>query len=161
MRLAGTPAAVQRSGSSIHGGGKCSSRSIKAAPRLADVGEEDADLAVLGPPGGVQILPLHAGRGATALEKAGLVDDQRAAGAREVGGGVGTQRVAHQVGGPHGATQEVLHANRGGVARGRGELPAGLALQGREEADQIGPGAASELHSAEQARHRRENLVQP
>ena len=74
----GTPASRQRSRSSVHDFGRYSSRSISARPFGDGVGQEHAQLAVLDPPGGARVLPLHPGRPGPLLQEPGLVDHQHA-----------------------------------------------------------------------------------
>ena len=109
------------------------------------VGEEDADLGVLDPPGGAGVLPRHAGRLGALLEEPGLVEDQDRLGVAEALDDVTPEVVADRVGVPFGPAYEVLDAVGVGVADRLGELPGVLALDGAEQADEVGPDAVAGL----------------
>ena len=96
-----------------------------------------------------RVLALHAGRLVALLEKAGLVEHQHGVGIAQMLDDIGPQIVADGIGVPAHAAQEVLHAVGGRVAGGLGQLPAVLALERREQALQIGPGAAARFDAAE------------
>ena len=115
----------------------------------AGVGQEDADLGVLDPPGGAGVLARDPGGVGPLLEEAGLVEDQDGVGVAEGLDDVGPQVVADLVGVPVGPAQQVLDAVGGVVADLLGELPGVLALHRGEQADEVGPDAVAGLAAGE------------
>ena len=115
----------------------------QGAPGRGGVGQEHPDLAVLDPPRGPGVLPLHPGGLAAFLQEPGVVDDQHTAGVAELRGDPGTQVVAQQVGIPVRAGQQPLHRVRRPRPGGLGDRPAVLAFQRRQQrpdiADRAGP----------------------
>jgi hypothetical protein len=109
------------------------------------VGQEDADLGVLDPPGGAGVLPRHSGGVDALLEEAGLVQDQHGVGFAEGLDDVGPEVVADRVGVPFGPAHQVLDAVGVGVADLLGDLPGVLALDRPEQADEVGPDAVAGL----------------
>ena len=98
-------------------------------PARGGVGEEDADLAVLDPPGRPRVLALATpARLHSLLQEAGLINDQHRLRVAEVFDDVRPQVIAHLVGAPLGAPEQVLQAVGRRVAGLFGQLPAVLAL---------------------------------
>jgi hypothetical protein len=118
----------------------------------AGVAEEDADLAVLDPPRRARVLPLHPGRLRAFLDEAGLVQDQHGIRVAQVLHDVGVQVIADRVGVPACATEEVLHAVGRRIACRFGQLPAVLALHGRQQATQVCRGTPPRLGAREPRR---------
>ena len=84
-------------------------------PTAPGVGGVDRDLGVLDPSRGAGVLALHPdGRGAL-LQVSGLVEHHHAVGVTDVIDYEVTQAVAHSVGVPDRAGQEILHGVRVGV----------------------------------------------
>jgi hypothetical protein len=102
-----------------------------------DVGQEDAHLAVLQLAGDPAVLDAHPDRVGPLLEDAGLIDHQHAGGVAQFLAHVGLQVVAHGIGVPFGAVEQVLEAVRGGVSGVFGQLPPILALEGAEQAGEV------------------------
>jgi hypothetical protein len=96
----------------------------------AGAAEEDADLAVLDPPGRACVLPLHPGRLAAFLDEAGLVQHEHRARVAQVLHDVGLQVVTDRVGVPVCPAEEVLYAIRCCITGRLGQLPAVLAPNG-------------------------------
>src|SRR5215208_6698348 len=87
------------------------------------VGQKDADLAVLNPPGGTTILACHASGMATFLEKASLINHSHSISIGQIVGHIAAQFVAQQIGIPVRAPKQVLKAIRIGVAANLSQLP--------------------------------------
>ena len=115
----------------------------------AGIGEKHPDLTVLDAAGGAGVLAFDAGRLVALLEKAGLVEHQHGVRIAEMLDDIGAQVIAHGVGIPVHAGEEILHAIGAGIAGGFRQVPAVLALERREQALQIGPGAAAWFDAAE------------
>jgi hypothetical protein len=113
------------------------------------VGEEDADLGVLDPPGRAGVLPGDARRAGPLLEGPGLVEDQHGVGVAERPDNVSPQVVADRVGVPVGPAHQVLDAVGVGVADLLGELPGVLPLDRPEQPGQVGPDAVAGLAAGE------------
>jgi hypothetical protein len=126
----------------------------------AGVAQEHADLAVLDAPRRAAALALHPGRLAALLQEARLVQHQHRIRVAQVLDDVGAQVVADRVGVPAHAREEVLHAVRRRVAGGLGQLPAVLALQGRQQPAQVGQGPPPRLGPGEARRDPRRQGVQ-
>ena len=83
------------------------------------------------------------------LEEAGLVEDQHGLVVAEGLDGVGVQVVADLVGLPVGAAQQMLDGVEALVANLLGELPGVLALDRREQAQEIGPNPSTGFTAGE------------
>jgi hypothetical protein len=125
------------------------------------VAEKDADLAVLDAAGRARVLPLHAGRLRALLDEAGLVDHQHGVLIAEMLDRVGPQVVAHGLGIPAHAEEEVLHPVGRAVARGLGQLPAVLALDRRQQALEIRRRPPARLDPKKARRDPRRQRVEP
>ncbi len=73
---------------------------------------------------------------------------------------IGAQVIAHRIGIPVHAGEEILHAIGTGIAGGFRQMPAVLALERREQALQIGPGAPTRFDAAETGSNARAEFVQ-
>lgn len=111
---------------------------IQGLAERANVGQEDAHLAVLQLAGDAAVLDADPDRVRAPPEEAGLVDYQHPGGVAQVAPQVGLQVIAHSIGVPLGTVQQMLDAVGGGVAGMFGQLPAILALDGAEQAGQVG-----------------------
>jgi hypothetical protein len=98
-------------------------------PTPGRIAEEHRDLAVLHPPGGAGVLPLHARTSGALFEVAGFIDHQHRIRAAQMLHHIPAHIVADRVGVPPGTRQQVLHPIRGGVPRLLGDRPAVLAPQ--------------------------------
>jgi hypothetical protein len=96
----------------------------------AGIGEKHPDLAVLDAPGGAGVLAFDARRLVALLEKAGLIQHQHGVRIAEMLDHIGAQVIAHRIGLPVHAGEEVLHAIGAGVPCRFCQMPAVLALQG-------------------------------
>jgi hypothetical protein len=96
-------------------------------PLGAGVGQEDADLAVLDPPGGAGVLTLHPRRLAALLQKPRLVHHQHPARVTQVLHDVAVHVIAQPIRIPTGAGQQPLHPIRRRLPSLLGQLPAVLA----------------------------------
>ena len=115
----------------------------------AGIGEKDTNLTVLNAAGSTGVLAFDARRLVALLEKAGLIEHQHGVRIAQVLDYIGAQIIAHGVGIPVHAGQEILHAIGCHVAGGFRQVPAVLALERREQPLQIGPGAAAWFDAAE------------
>jgi hypothetical protein len=106
------------------------------------VDEEDAELTVLGAPGGAAVLPLHPRRVDALLEEGSLINHEHVGGIAQLLHDVGPQIVAHRVHVPVGHSQQPLHAIGSGLAGLLGQLPAVLAFNRAQETTQVGESAA-------------------
>ncbi|QUQ63912.1 hypothetical protein JJ691_16290 [Kutzneria sp. CA-103260] len=93
------------------------------------VGQVDRDLAVLDPPRGAGVLPLHPDRVAALLQVARLVKDRHPVGITEVFHDVVPQVIPDSLGVPAGPAQQVLHPVRAGLTGVLGNRPARRAAQ--------------------------------
>ena len=118
-------------------------------PVPAGIGEKHPDLAVLDAACGAGVLAFDAGRLVALLQEAGLVEHQHGIRIAEVLDHIGAQVIAHRIGIPVHAGEEVLHAIGAGIAGRFGQVPAVLALERREQALQIGSGASARFDAAE------------
>lgn len=99
------------------------------------------------------VLPSHAAGLRALLQEAGLIDDQDAARVvPEVVDDVAAQIIADGVGIPGGGVQEALDTLRSQLADRLRELPAVLALDAAEQADEIAPGALAYFRPGEATR---------
>jgi hypothetical protein len=99
---------------------------------------------------GAGILPGDATRLRTLLEKAGLIDDQHTARlVAEMVDDIIAQIIAHRVSVPDGSIQQALHALCPQLAARLGQLPAVLALDAVQQADQVAPGTIAHLQTGE------------
>ena len=73
---------------------------------------------------------------------------------------VGAQIIAHGVGIPVHAGEEVLHAIGAGIAGGFRQMPAVLARERREQPLQIGPGASARFDAAEPGSNPGDEIIQ-
>jgi hypothetical protein len=92
------------------------------------VGQEDTDLAVLRPPGGAGILPLHPGRPGAFLNEPGLIGDQHPARVPEVLDDVVPHIITDLPGVPVRVAQQPLHPIRADLTSALGQRPPVLAF---------------------------------
>ena len=125
---------------------------MNAAPSLRGVGQEDADLAVLGGSRRAGVLARDAAGLLPLLQKAGLVHDEDAGRlVAEVLDDVVPEVVADAVGVPGGGAQQALHPPGPGLADRLRELPAVLALDPLQQAGQVAPGPFPRFGAGEAA----------
>src|SRR5262249_33020517 len=77
---------------------------------LRGVGQKDADLAILNPPGSTAILACHSSRMAAFLEKASLINHTHSISIGQIVGDIAAQVVAQQIGIPVSTAEQVLKA---------------------------------------------------
>jgi hypothetical protein len=126
----------------------------------AGIAEEHGDLAILDAPGGAGILALDADGALAFLDKAGLIKRHHRIRIAQVLDDIGAQIVAHRIGIPTHAGQEVLHAVRRGIARRLGKLPTVLALQRCQQTAQVAAGAMACFSPAKARRDPLRQFVQ-
>jgi hypothetical protein len=90
----------------------------------ARITQKDPDLAVLDLAGRAAIWPGHAGRVLPCFQKSRLVDDQHAVRVPQMLDHIAAQLIAHGLGLPQGAAQQVLKAIGRGIAGHFGQWPA-------------------------------------
>src|ERR1700681_3210393 len=129
----GTPAPTRRAESSIQDFGRYNSRSINAWPAAAAYAKYTPHLRVFDPSRGTGVLPLHADGGGTFLHIAGLVDHQHRIAVTQMCAHIRPQILAHTVGIPLGARQQMLQPVRARVTTALGQRPAILAPQIRDQ----------------------------
>jgi hypothetical protein len=81
-------------------------------PSLPRIGQIHCDLGVLHPTRGTGVLALHPDRRGALLDIPGFINHQHRVRITQVLGDVVTQIIAHSIGIPHRAAQQVLHAIR-------------------------------------------------
>jgi len=126
----------------------------------AGITEKDADLAVLDAPGSAGVLALDADGMLAFLDEASLVKRHHRVHIAQVLDDIDTQIVAHRIGIPAHARQEVLHAVGRSIARRLGKAPAVLALQRRQQTAQVATGALAGLNPAKARRNPLRQFVQ-
>lgn len=125
------------------------------------IGQERADLTILGPARRTGVLPLHPGRPHTLLDEPGLIHDQHRVPIAEMLHHIITQVVAQHVGVPARPAQQPLHRIRRGITGELGQRPPVLALQPGQQTTHVRHGLAAWLDPPEPMPHPHTQLIQP
>jgi len=123
-------------------------------PGSARIGHEDTDLAVLDPPGGAGVLPLHAGRAGALLHEPGVIHDQHTIRLAQPVDHVVPHIVTDTVDVPVRPTQQSLHPIRTDLASMLSQRPPILPLEPRDQPRHVLPHPSPRLRTVEPARHR-------
>jgi site-specific DNA recombinase len=123
--------------------------------------QEHPDLAVLRPPGGPGILPLHARRPCALFQETGVIGDQHPVPVTEVLDYIVAHVIADPVHIPVRAAQQPLHAVGAHLARPLRQRPPVLPLQARDQPGHILSHPGPRLSTSEPARDPLVHPVQP
>jgi site-specific DNA recombinase len=130
-------------------------------PVRRGIRQEHPDLAVLRPPGGPGVLPLHAGRPGALLQEPGVIGDQHPIRLAQLLHHVSPDVIADPVHVPVRPAQQPLHPIRADLAGPFRQRPPVLPLQARDQPGHILPHPGPRLRTGEPAPDPLVQLVQP